>query len=229
MTRTSLIETTARRFGLEPDKVMATLKATAFKKPKDGPDITNEQMAALLIVANQYNLNPFTREIYAFPDKGGIVPIVGIDGWSRICNETDQFDGVSFLYAEDTDDGRKHCPRWVECAILKTGQREPVVVREYLDECYRNTSPWNSHPKRMLRHKAFIQAARLAFGFAGIYDKDEARAIVHGEIVEAPASEESDKVKALIANADTKEWEDAYAAAERKEHPQPKEDSETHT
>ena len=29
----------------------------------------------------------------------------------------------------------------------------------------------------MLRHKAMIQAARLAFGFAGIYDEDEAERI----------------------------------------------------
>jgi hypothetical protein len=32
-------------------------------------------------------------------------------------------------------------------------------------------------PKRMLRHKAFKECARLAFGFAGVYDEDEARDI----------------------------------------------------
>lgn len=47
----------------------------------------DDQLTALLIVANQYSLNPWTKEIYAFPDKNnGIVPIVGIDGWSRILN-----------------------------------------------------------------------------------------------------------------------------------------------
>lgn len=45
-------------------------------------------------------------------------------------------------------------------------------------ECQRNTQPWKSHPKRMLRHKAMIQCARLAFGFTGIYDQDEAERIV---------------------------------------------------
>ena len=40
---------------------------------------------ALLIVADQYGLNPFTREIFAFDDKrAGIVPVVSVDGWSRI-------------------------------------------------------------------------------------------------------------------------------------------------
>ena len=32
-------------------------------------------------------------------------------------------------------------------------------------------------PRRMLRHKALIQGARIAFGFSGIYDEDEARDI----------------------------------------------------
>jgi hypothetical protein len=45
-------------------------------------------------------------------------------------------------------------------------------------ECLRNTEPWQSHPQRMLRHKAFIQGARMAFGFSGIYDEDEARQII---------------------------------------------------
>ena len=56
--------------------LMETLKATAFKG-----QVTDSQMAALLIVANQYGLNPWTKEIYAFPDRqNGIVPVVGVDG-----------------------------------------------------------------------------------------------------------------------------------------------------
>jgi hypothetical protein len=64
----------------------------------------------------------------------------------------------------------------------------PMVVREYLKECYRDVGPWNSHPRRMLRHKAFIQCARMAFGFGGIYDPDEGERIrdamaIEGETV----------------------------------------------
>jgi hypothetical protein len=44
----------------------------------------------------------------------------------------------------------------------------------------------------MLRHKAFVQAARYAFGFAGIVDPDEADRVrvepapARGEIVMVP-------------------------------------------
>ena len=63
--------------------LIETLKATAFKG-----EVTNAQMTALMVVANQYGLNPWTKEIYAFPDKNnGIVPVVGVDGWARIIND----------------------------------------------------------------------------------------------------------------------------------------------
>ncbi|MCW9690779.1 recombinase RecT, partial [Proteus terrae] len=72
----------ASRYGVDSTKFFETLKATAFKQ-RDGSAPTNDQMMVLLVVAEQYNLNPFTREIYAFPDRqNGIIPVVGVDGWS---------------------------------------------------------------------------------------------------------------------------------------------------
>ena len=88
----------AQRFSVEPAKMLGTLKATAFKG-----DVSNEQMMALLIVADQYGLNPWTKEIYAFPDRqNGIVPVIGVDGWARIINTHPQFDGMDFEQADDS-------------------------------------------------------------------------------------------------------------------------------
>lgn len=144
--------------------LMETLKATAFKG-----QVTDAQMTALMIVANQYGLNPWTKEIYAFPDKNnGIVPVVGVDGWSRIINEHPQFDGMDF----EQDD--ESCT----CIIYRKDRTRPVRITEYMSECKRGTGPWQSHPKRMLRHKAMIQCARLAFGYVGIFDQDEADRMV---------------------------------------------------
>ncbi|MER2891198.1 recombinase RecT, partial [Escherichia coli] len=94
------------------------MKATAFKQ-RDGSVPTHEQMLALLVVAEQYNLNPFTREIYAFPDKqNGIIPVVGVDGWSRIINTHPQYDGVEFVYADKMvrmPGALVDSPEWIEC------------------------------------------------------------------------------------------------------------------
>lgn len=150
------------------DELVQTLKATAFKG-----QVSDAQMAALLIVANQYGLSPWTKEIYAFPDKNnGIVPVVGVDGWARIINEHTQFDGMDF------EQDAESCT----CIIYRKDRSRPVKVTEFMDECKRGTGPWQSHPRRMLRHKAMIQCARLAFGYAGIYDQDEAERIVEKDI-----------------------------------------------
>src|SRR5271168_4634536 len=168
----SLVVRTGERFGVEPEKLLGTLKATCFRG-----DVSVEQMMALLVVADQYNLNPFTREIYAFPDsRNGIVPIVGIDGWARIINENPNFDGMDFVDGPLDENG---VPEWIECKIHRKDRTHASVVREYFKECVRDKSPaWASHPRRMLRHKAVIQCARLSMGFVGIYDQDEGEAIL---------------------------------------------------
>jgi len=182
--RVSLLETFAQRYDIEPSKMLDTLKGTAFKSPKDGPPITNEQLMALILVANQYNLNPLTKEIYAFPDKrNGIVPVVGVDGWSRIINSHPQFDGIDFIMGPDDKAG---LPEWIECVLHRKDRTHPTRVREYMKECKRGTDPWSSHPRRMLRHKSMIQCGRVAFGFVGIYDQDEAERIINGDVRVVP-------------------------------------------
>lgn len=164
----SLLAKIAQRYSVDPQKMLSTLKATAFKG-----DVSNEQMMALLIVADQYGLNPWTKEIYAFPDRqNGIVPVVGVDGWARIINSHDQFDGMSFSQEDDS----------CTCIIYRKDRTHPIRVTEYMVECKRNVGPWQSHPRRMLRHKSMIQCARLAFGFVGVYDPDEAERIVERDV-----------------------------------------------
>lgn len=197
-TRRSLIERFANRYDVEPAKLMGTLKSTAFKTKEGDPPVTDEQMMALLIVAEQYGLNPWTKEIYAFPDKSaGIVPVLSVDGWARIINEHPQFDGLEFSYAEQTDEKAKHCPIWIGCTLHRKDRSHAHVVREYLDECKRGTGPWGSHPKRMLRHKALIQAARIVFSFAGIFDSDEAERIIEGEVISTDSAAWADVNKQI--------------------------------
>lgn len=156
----------------ESEDLVVVLKATAFKG-----QVSDAQMSALLIVAKQYNLNPWTKEIYAFPDKNnGIVPVVGVDGWSRIINSHPMFDGMDF----EQDD--ESCT----CIIYRKDRAHPVKATEYMSECKRPAGPWQSHPKRMLRHKALIQCARLAFGYVGIFDLDEAERIAEVELNPRP-------------------------------------------
>lgn len=175
--RQGIVAWAASHFGVDAGKVLPILKATCFKGA-DNKEASDAEVAALLIVAREHKLNPFLKEIYAFPSqRGGIVPIVGIDGWISIVNGHPAYSGVEFAYEGSP------VPAWIECHIFRTDRTHPIKVRELLNECKRDTGPWKSHPSRMLRHKAFIQCARVAFGFAGIYDEDEGERIVEGSVV----------------------------------------------
>jgi len=170
--KASLLAKMADRASLDPKVFLDTVSKTVFKEAKN-----QEQVITLLMVADQYGLNPITKEIMAFPDKGGgVTPVVGVDGWNRIAQQHPQFDGVEFRYADEMvkPEGGKVSPEWIECVVYRKDRAHPIVIREYLEECYRKTGPWQSHTKRMLRHKALIQGYRTAFGFHGIYDEDEA-------------------------------------------------------
>ena len=205
----SLIARMAARYGVDADKMLHTLKETAFKG-----SVTTEQLMSLCVVAEQYDLNPWLKEIYAFPSQsGGIVPVVGVDGWLRIINANPQFDGMEFV---DGPGDKTGTPEWIECVMYRKDRSHAIRCREYMAEVYRDTGPWKSHKRRMLRHKAIIQCGRMAFGFVGIYDPDEAERIVEadrpvidprGDTSHIPGEEVDKHVAAVtdILNADKDE------------------------
>lgn len=173
MSNLPVVAKMAERFEMTPAEFERTVKATVCPS-----NITNEQFVAFLMVAKEYSLNPITKQIYAFPSKGGIVPIVSIDGWLRIINEHPQFDGMEFV-DNVNNDGKLLS---ITCRMYRKDRSKPIEVTEYMSECLRGTDTWKQWPARMLRHKATIQAARYAFGLAGIYDEDEAQRV--GQAVE---------------------------------------------
>lgn len=193
------------RYGVAPAAVGNILKATAFKTKDAVP--SDAQMCALLILADQFKLNPFTKEIFAFPDKqNGIVPVVGVDGWNRIAKSHPDYSHERYeVPPRDEwvkfDEDAQLCPEEFTVVIVKKDGTEMAPVTEYLDEVYRPAfvlnnghklkGPWQTHTKRMLRHKARIQAFREHFGFSGIYDEDEAQRIVDSQTydIEVPAVE----------------------------------------
>lgn len=162
--RRSIVATAADRYGMEPAAFEQVLRSTVVPK-----GCTKEQFAAFCMIAHEYRLNPVLKEIYAFPSKGGIQPIVGIDGWIKLVNGHGQCDGYTFEHRRDEKGGLVS----VVCRIHRKDRSHPVEVEEFLSECKRGTDPWKQHPSRMLQHKAFIQAARYAFGFSGIMEQDE--------------------------------------------------------
>jgi phage recombination protein Bet len=211
----SLVVKLADKFHVDAEKFLHALKTTAFRQ-RNGSAPSNEQMMALMVVCDQYGLIPFLKEIYAFPDKNNsIVPVVGVDGWSRIINTHKQFDGVEFRYSDSMvkmDYAHSKAPEWIEAVLYRKDRSRPVVIREYLDECYRPPQngydgAWQTHPKRFLRHKALIQGARIGFGFVGIYDQDEAERIIGNTFEHKPGEVVTMAPKVQAAQMDDEEYD----------------------
>ena len=98
--------------------------------------------------------------------------MVGVDGWLKIANRQENYDGMN---VEVWGDGKT--PTHATCEIFLKNRSHPVKVTEYFDECRRDTDPWRTMPRRMLRNKVIVQAIRVSFGIGGIFDEDEANDI----------------------------------------------------
>jgi phage recombination protein Bet len=181
----SAVAQVAKRLSISEPELTDVVKKTIFPS---GKQVTNEQFVSFMAVANEYNLNPLTKQIYAFPSRGGgIQPIVSVDGWLAIINSHPDFDGMTF---DDIRDGGNLVA--ITCSIHRKGIEKPIQVTEYMNECRQSTDVWKKYPSRMLRHKAAIQAGRYAFGLSGIIEPDEAERFadagvidVDGEVIDA--------------------------------------------
>lgn len=179
----SIFEKMSVEYSIPSDEISTILRQTAFKEDEGKQPATAAEMKALLSVAEKYKLNPFIREIFAFRNKKGVlVPIVSVDGWIKIMNNHPQHNGFKFNYSKDmvTIGKSKKCFEWMEIEIYRKDREYPIPIREYLDECYvarSYTSPWDTHTKRMLRHKDISQGVRVAYGVNDVYDLDEAERI----------------------------------------------------
>ena len=192
----SALHALASRLNTDPSELIETLKQGVFKGASDA------EFQALTIISNEYELNPIIKEMYAFPAKGGgIVPIVGVDGWFKIMNRQPNLDGHS---CEISEDGQS-----ATVTIHLKDRKYPVIITEYFSECSRNTEPWRNMPKRMLRNRAYAQAIRIAFGVSGVFEEDEGQAFAMRNV-----TPDSEKKSLEVRN----DWQEP----EKKEQPKPR-------
>lgn len=143
-------------------------------KNQHGAQATNAELAIVTGVCATYGLNPLVKECAAFVSGGKLSVVVMVDGWYKMVNRRPEFDGVEF---DDKFDDKGNLAS-ITCRMFIKGRERPVCVTEYMAECRDpKSSVWQKWPGRMLRHKAYIQCARMAFGISEVIDDDEASRI----------------------------------------------------
>ncbi len=160
-----LTESLAERFEIDSAELIKVVKTACFP---DGA-CTDAQLMMLLSFAKTYDLNPLASECYAFIDKKGKMHVgVQVDGWSKIANRQENFDGQEIEY-ETNDKGE------VVAITSKTyvhGRQHPTVYRAMMKEWKRTTDVWSLMPVHQLFVKARNEGIRFAFGVPA-YDPDD--------------------------------------------------------
>lgn len=171
--------TIAQSSGVSVEDITDVLKGMIISaKNQHGAVASNAELAIVSGVCAKYDLNPMVKECAAFISGGKLQVVLMIDGWYRIVNRQPDFDGVEF---DDHLDSNGQLTA-ITCRMYIKGRSRPVTVTEYLSECRQPKSDvWNKYPSRMLRHKAYIQCARMTFGISEMVDPDEADRIRSGE------------------------------------------------
>jgi phage recombination protein Bet len=177
-----IVARSVRRSGLPYDSFVRLIIQSALSRLTIW---TQADLERLLLTAERLELDPLSNEIYAIEKaalagkKAQIIFVVGLDGWNKIINSHPAFDGMKFVESEPGDD---ELPLYSECTIFRKDRKVAITVREYMYEVHTNQGAWLTHPRRMLRHKAMVQCARICFGLGGIFDPDEAERVSTAQV-----------------------------------------------
>lgn len=174
------VDRAALRAGLEAEALVEYLIACTGaqgSQPTDGKSTAapssvprRSDLLRLLNLCERLGLDPLAGEAYlAAPEHSPRAPaqvVLGLGGWLRLLNVHPQVCGVEFAEGPPLADG-SGLPEWASCTVHRRDRSVPTTVREYMDEARGATGAWLTHPRRMLRHCALVQCARVAIGPAG--------------------------------------------------------------
>ena len=146
------ISACAQLIGVEADEIQTWIDLQIAVPAKT--------ILTLLRVAKQYALDPLQEDVLLTQYDDHWQVSISVDGWIKLINRHPAFAGMSFTESPQTDQG---LPLWIECTIYRSDRPISTTAREYLAEVRYDSDIWKKMPRRMLRHRALQQCARLAF------------------------------------------------------------------
>lgn len=142
--------------------------------------LTDQEMFQGISMIARYELDPIAREITVTRDgKGRLLTIIRIDGWIKILDRTDHYDGMDV--EEHFGDDKKI--EWIETRIFSSKRTHPTVYRAHQSD-YRNVAGpvAGSMPIHMLRLFSLRHAARLFTPLGGnVVTEEEAGIMMRGD------------------------------------------------
>lgn len=177
---TVLAQQLGDKYGVPSKSIINLLRDQIIAVPKGEPAATPAELAVVMSVMRQYNLNPMLKQIHGWRDnRGRLAVMVGYDGWVEYARKQSTYQGVSYRFGPivKSPDGKGHqCWEWVQ-AVVHDSHAGPIeTVPVYLEEWYvpqrgQYAEPWQKQTKHRLHLKAFTSAIREVYGLGGVVDE----------------------------------------------------------
>jgi len=180
--RSMLVEELANRWGIDAGRMFELVSKTMISKRREDGPASKEEVAMVMHVMRQYDLDPILKQLHAFISDGRLQIMLGYDGWVKEVNKA-RAGGCLGISLRDSEamvkvPGTTHeCPAWVEATLTWATAlgRVPTVYKAMFSEWFVPNQNWKARPYHRLRMKAYCQAARegLGIGLADEVDRDQ--------------------------------------------------------
>ncbi|GAC1439069.1 MAG: hypothetical protein NVSMB58_35410 [Terriglobales bacterium] len=155
-----------------------TIKDTVAKGANDS------QLEMFLTICNQYQLDPFLKEIYFVP---GVGVMTGRDGYLKVAMRDANYDGIVSAAVCEGDEfeinpvlpevkhkfGAKRGEVIGAYALVFHKQRRPAVCFAPFSEYRKSSSIWQTYKSAMICKVAEVLALKRQFGINGLVTEEE--------------------------------------------------------
>lgn len=154
---------------------------------------TDDEFKTFMYLCETYNLDPLKKEIYFIKFAGRSTILTSRDGYLKIANLNQHFDGLEsdVVYQGDVltkrDDGSLHIAYGPEhlvfdkskltgafCSVFRKDREKATTVFVSIKEYYKKEAPiWQQYTNAMILKVAEAMALKRAFAISGLVTKEE--------------------------------------------------------
>jgi len=154
---------------------------------------TEDEFKSFMYLCHEYNLDPLKKEIYFIKYGGRSTVITSRDGYLKIANLNEHFNGIEseVVYQGDVltkrDDGSLHITYGPDhlvfdkskltgafCNVFRKDREKATAVFVSIKEYYKKDAPiWQQYTNAMILKVAEAMALKRAFAISGLVTKEE--------------------------------------------------------
>lgn len=179
-----------------PSELVETIKSTVAK------DATDEELYMFLSVANQYDLNPFMKEIYFAKMNGQVAILTSKDGYKKLAERKPNFRKCQSMVVHENDEFEMevvmgevvnitHKFKQKErgniigaYAVLKTLDHDNYVSYVSFREYDKRNSIWKAYPSAMIKKVAENEVYKNFADISGLNAYENMPTHFRNELVE---------------------------------------------